>query len=99
MNAIEGRVSHAEDELATFFEHDVGGAGDEVVAHGGGDGGKRAHRAGNDDHGVDTVAARSDLGADVFVRSHINLLGARPRMRLGSFFRSPEVIPSSSEKS
>src|SRR5256885_1900050 len=68
MNAAEGRVSDTEDELSSFFEHDVSGARDQVVARAAGDGRQTAHRAGNDEHGVNFIAAGCNGGANVFIR-------------------------------
>ena len=74
---LNGRVANAKNQLAAFLEHDIGGAGDEVVADAIGDGGERAHGAGNDDHGVDVVAAGSDGGANIFVGDGFDFLVKR----------------------
>ena len=65
VDAVEGGLADAEDEGTIFFEADVGGAVDEVLREPVGDGGKGAHGAGKDDHGVGGVAAAGDVGADV----------------------------------
>jgi len=72
MNAAEGRVSDAENEFSSFFEHDVCGARDQVVARAAGDGGQTAHRAGNDEHGVNFIAAGCDGGPNVFIQQGVD---------------------------
>jgi len=75
MDAVEGRVAHAEHKLAAFFEHNVSGTGDEVVAQTVGDSAERAHRAGNHEHGINGVAAGGDGSANVSVGKHFNFRG------------------------
>src|ERR1700674_372184 len=78
MDAVERRVAHAEDELAAFLEHDVGGACDEIIAGPIGDCAQCPHGAWNHEHGIDGVTPRSDRCTDVFVRKHFNLRRGAP---------------------
>ncbi len=52
MYKIIGGVSDYTDETPSFFQDDVGCAGDEVGRGAGGDAAEGAHRAGDDDHCV-----------------------------------------------
>ena len=67
MNAIERRVSHAENELAILFEHHVGGARNQVVADPIGDCAERTHRAGDHQHRIHAVTPGRDGSAHIFV--------------------------------
>lgn len=87
VDAAEGGVAHAEDKLAGFLEHDVGGAGHEVVAQAAGDGGEGAHGAGDDQHGVHGVAAGGDGGADILIGEGGDLFGGAAEEARGKFFQ------------
>lgn len=73
VDAAERRIAHAENESAIFFQHNVRGARDQIVTDAGGDRSQRAHRARNDQHGVDGATAGGDGGADVFVGKNFDL--------------------------
>lgn len=63
----EGGFSVGDDEGSSFFEGDLGGAGEEVGARAGGDGCEGVGGAGEDDHAVVDEGSGGDDGADVFV--------------------------------
>jgi len=67
VDAIERRLTNAEDEWSAFLEADVGGALNEVRGETVCNGGERSHRAGKDDHAIGGVAAAGDVSADVTV--------------------------------
>jgi hypothetical protein len=50
-------------------------------------GGERAHSAGNDDHGVDVVAAGGDGSANVFVGDDLNFLWGTAENARREFFQ------------
>lgn len=52
MYKVIGGVSDYADESPSFFEDDVGCAGDEVGGGAGSDAAQGAHRTGDNDHGV-----------------------------------------------
>jgi len=67
VNAIEGRLAHAEDEGAAFLERDVGGAGDERVGQAERDGRERAHGTWENNHSIGWMAAAGNGRADIGV--------------------------------
>ena len=87
MDAVEGSVSHAKDELAIFFEHYVGGARHEIVAQTVGDGCERAHGAGDDQHGMDFVAAGGDGRANIFVGQNFYFCGCAAKEARGELLQ------------
>jgi hypothetical protein len=79
MDAVEGRLAHAEDEAAALLEADVGGAFDEVGGHAIGDAGQRPHGAGQHDHSIAGSASAGNAGADVGLRVLNDFVGGGRR--------------------
>jgi hypothetical protein len=67
MNAIEGRLSHTQDQRAALLERHVGGAGNQRVGQSMCDCRKSAHRTGQNNHSVGWIAAAGDGRANVGV--------------------------------
>lgn len=67
VDAVEGGLADAEDERATLFERDIGGAVNEIGCEAVGDGGEGSHGTGKDDHSGGGVAAAGDVGPDIGV--------------------------------
>ncbi len=75
VNAIEGRLAHAEDERTALLEAYVGRALDEVRRHSVGNASQSSHGAGKNNHGVGGIATAGDVGCDVGFRVMKNLAG------------------------
>ena len=91
VDAVERGLADAEDERAVFLEADVGGALDEVGGEAVGDGGERAHGAGQDDHAVGGVAAAGDVGADVGFGVLLDLVGGGAEEFFGEVVAAAEL--------
>lgn len=62
---VEGGFADEEDELAAFFQGDVGGADEEIGADAMGDGGHGMDGAGSDDHGFGEEGTAGEAAADI----------------------------------
>ena len=76
MDAIERRVAHAKINLRPSLSITSAERPSEIVADAVGNRGERAHGAGNHNHGVDVVAARSDGCANIFVGKCFDFSGS-----------------------
>lgn len=64
----EGHFSMDDHQAAAFFEDDLHGAGDQVIAEAVGELREFVVGAGDDDHGVGLETSGGDAGPDVFIR-------------------------------
>jgi len=85
VDAVERCFAEAEDESAAFFQADIGGAREEVVADAVGDGAESSGGTGNHDHGVDGGAAGGDGCTDVFVGQAFEFPGGGSGEERGEF--------------
>ena len=67
----QGHFAVDDDEAAAFFEGDLDGAGDEVVAEAVGEFGEFVAGAGDDDHGVGFEGAGGDAGGQRLCRGGV----------------------------
>ena len=73
MDAIERRITNAENQTPAFFERHIRGTGNEIVASAAGHRGERSHRARYDAHRIRRIAAGGDGSANVRIRKNFNL--------------------------
>gem|GEM_PF-16204 len=75
VDAVEGRLSQAEQERALLLEGDICGALDEVGGETVGDAGERAHGAGENNHSIGGMRTAGDAGGDVVLRVVMDFCG------------------------
>jgi hypothetical protein len=86
MDAVQGRLTQAEDKGATLLQADVSSACEQVGGRAAGNGAERSGGTRDDGHSVHRSAAGRDSGADVFIGEKFDLFRGRTGEERGNSF-------------
>ena len=77
VDAVERRIPHAQHQFASFLQHHIRRARNEIIAHARGNGPQRSHGTGDHHHRIYIMAARSDRRSHIPIGKHFNLARSR----------------------